>query len=88
MCPENHVERGTPKGYTNAGLRTTETETNRSVPTQIDELTDKVNRKFCETLFDDEAISEQDLGSGSYKQRWRTFRLAVCGDCIKAGGAK
>ena len=58
------------------------------MPTQIDQLIDKVNRKFCETLFDDEAISEQYLASGAYKLGWRTYRLGVSGDCIKAGGAK
>lgn len=58
------------------------------MPTQIDELIDRVNRKFCETLFDDEAISEQYLASGAYKQSCRTYRLAISGDCIKAGGAK
>jgi hypothetical protein len=54
----------------------------------MDELTYRVIRKFCETLFDDEAISEQNLASGAYKQGWRTYRFALCGDCIKAGGAK
>ena len=48
------------------------------MPTQIDELTDRVIRNFeleCvgETLFDDEAISEQNLASAAY---------------MKAGGAK
>jgi hypothetical protein len=88
MCPENHVERGTPKGYTNAGLRPQKRRENKAVPTQIDKLTDRANRRFSETLFDDEAISEQNLVSGAYKQSWRTYRLAVCGDFIKAGGAK
>jgi len=58
------------------------------MPTQIDELTDRVNRKFCETLFDDGAIPEQNLASGRYKQGWRRYRLAACSDCIRVGGAK
>ena len=48
------------------------------MPTQIDGLTDRVIRNLeleCvgETLFDDEAISEQSLAFGAY---------------MKAGGAK
>ena len=58
------------------------------MPTQKDELTYREIRKFCATLFDDEAISEQYLASGAYKLGWRTYRLGVSGDCIKAGGAK
>lgn len=58
------------------------------MPTQKDELTDRVIRKFCETLFNDEAISEENLASCAYEQGRRTYRLAVCGDCIRAGGAK
>jgi hypothetical protein len=58
------------------------------VPTQIDELTYRVIRKFYETLFDDEAIAEMNLASDVYKQSCRTYRLAVCGVPIDAGGAK
>jgi hypothetical protein len=88
MCPENHVERGTQRGTLTPVLGPQKRRENKVVPTQIDELIDKVNRKFCETLFDDEAISEQNLAPDTYKQGWRTYRLAVCGDCIKAGGAQ
>jgi hypothetical protein len=52
------------------------------VPLQINELTDRVK------IFDDDAVSEQNLATGAYKQGWRTYRVAVSGDCIKAGGAK
>lgn len=78
MCPENYVERGTQRGTLRPGLRTTETKENRAMPTQIDGLTDRVIRNLeleCvgETLFDDEAISEQSLAFAAY---------------MKAGGAK
>jgi hypothetical protein len=84
MCPENHIKRGTKRGTLSLVLGPQKRREDKAVPTQIDELTDKVNRKFCETLFDDQAIS----ASRAYKQNWRRYRLVVCGDCIKAGGAK
>jgi len=87
MSPENHVERGTQRGTLTPVLGPQKRRENKAVPTQIDEPIDRANRKFCETLFD-EAISEQYLASGAYKQSWRTYRLALCSDCIKAGGAK
>jgi hypothetical protein len=42
---------------------------NKAVPTEKDELTDRVNGKFCETLFDDEPISEQNLVLGAPTNR-------------------
>ena len=88
MCPENHEKRGTQRGTLTPVLGPEKGRENKAVPTQIDELTDRVNRKFCETLFDDETVAEQNLASGTYKQDWRMYRLAVCSDCIRAGGAK
>jgi hypothetical protein len=84
MCPENHVKRGTKRGTLGPQKRSEY----KAVPTQLDELTYRVTRKFYETLLDDEGISEQNLASGRYKQGWQTYRLAVCSDCIRAGGAK
>jgi hypothetical protein len=88
MCPGNHIKRGTKRGTVTPVLGPQKRRENEAVPTQIDKLTDRVSSKFSETLLDDEAISEQKLASGGYKQGWRTYRLAVCGDGIKAGGAK
>ncbi len=46
MCPEKHVERGTPKGYTNTGLRTTRNGEKRTmartVEERVNELHDRV----------------------------------------------